>query len=707
MVKGMDISKRLSLLIGLVILIGFIVLSAVVLEKVKESSMAQAELIAEASSKSHANAIDGELREALATANGIYNAILFARETGTLNRDKVTDLLETSLLKMPNVLGVYTLWEPNAFDGQDANYVNTANHDATGRFIPYAVRINGKVTVTPLTDYEDPVLGEYYLSPKRTKKISLIDPLVFNVNGEELFLSSIIIPIIDKNGEFLGIVGADIALDPIQKRVVDATTMGGFGSVITAKGCIAAHGGNAGLISKNTIEIAEDKAAEKEVLSKIAQGKSFQTTGKCEDGKTLKFYTPVTMPGTDAHWSFVSEIPYKNIYAEYDRLLKTIIIVVFVAVVAVMLTMWFTIRRAIKPVSQAADIIGSFAGADFTGKIPERFLLRQDEVGSLMISMKLMSDNIGSIIKGLQHQSRAVNDSAYTISDLMSVMNDQIQDVSATTEELSASMQETAASAEEMNASASDIKRAIAVISNTAKEGMETSEAISKRALEMKENALSSRIAAKEHYTTANAKLRAALEDSKSVAEINKLSNAILAITAQTNLLALNASIEAARAGDAGRGFAVVADEIRKLAEESGRTVNEIQRITVDVLTSVDHLSESSESILDFVDRQVIADYDMHVTAGEQYSEDADYVHRLVSDFSSTADRLLSSIGTITQSIEEVTIAATEGAEGTSSIAEKSAIMVEKVSDLLQVTRSAHGTANALNELSTRFKVNE
>ena len=60
------------------------------------------------------------------------------------------------------------------------------------------------------------------------------------------------------------------------------------------------------------------------------------------------------------------------------------------------------------------------------------------------------------------------------------------------------------------------------------------------------------------------AKLNQAIEESKSVDQVNSLTDDILSISAQTNLLALNASIEAARAGEAGKGFAVVADEISK-----------------------------------------------------------------------------------------------------------------------------------------------
>ncbi len=103
-------------------------------------------------------------------------------------------------------------------------------------------------------------------------------------------------------------------------------------------------------------------------------------------------------------------------------------------------------------------------------------------------------------------------------------------------------------------------------------------------------------------YKTNEKELSEAIEKSKSVEKINVLSEAILKITEQTNLLALNAAIEAARAGEAGKGFSVVAEEIRKLAEESNNTANEIQEITKIVVNAVENLANNSNKILTFID---------------------------------------------------------------------------------------------------------
>lgn len=84
--------------------------------------------------------------------------------------------------------------------------------------------------------------------------------------------------------------------------------------------------------------------------------------------------------------------------------------------------------------------------------------------------------------------------------------------------------------------------------------------------------------------------MKIADDTGKSLHKTAEILNVITKVSGQTNLLGLNASIEAARAGESGRGFAVVAAEVRKLAEESNRSVTAIREVLRDFQSSVEQV---------------------------------------------------------------------------------------------------------------------
>ncbi|MEN9733400.1 MAG: hypothetical protein RLZ45_1395, partial [Verrucomicrobiota bacterium] len=158
-----------------------------------------------------------------------------------VDRTQVSGMLQNALAAEPELLALYTLWEPDAFDGRDADFVNKPGHDTTGRFIPYWNRGSGSLALEPLVDYEKPGPGDYYVIPRSTGRDSWIEPYIYPVAGKDVLMTSLVSPVV-VDGKFLGIFGLDFDLKTLTDKVGEIRPYGtGYGILMTDAGIVVAH----------------------------------------------------------------------------------------------------------------------------------------------------------------------------------------------------------------------------------------------------------------------------------------------------------------------------------------------------------------------------------------------------------------------------------------------------------------------------------
>lgn len=304
------------------------------------------------------------------------------------------------------------------------------------------------------------------------------------------------------------------------------------------------------------------------------------------------------------------------------------------------------------------------------------------EVAAVGNGINVFMDKLQDIFKVIVNNSTRMESVVGEVRDSVVTSNGSVSDLSALTEELSATMEEMSANASLINTNTESVKQEVDQIAERTSE-------INAYTREMKEHADSMEASARENMESTGAKvneiltvLNQAIEDSKSVNQVNSLTDDILNIASQTNLLALNASIEAARAGEAGRGFSVVATEISQLAAASQEAANRIQQINRVVTEAVGNLTEHSNGLVQYMNDSILPEFEAFVDAGSAYREKATHIETSMGDFTEKTEVLKKTMAEIADSINTIAHAIEEGVKGVSSAADSTQVLVDDMEDI-------------------------
>lgn len=304
------------------------------------------------------------------------------------------------------------------------------------------------------------------------------------------------------------------------------------------------------------------------------------------------------------------------------------------------------------------------------------------EVAAVGNGINVFMDKLQDIFKVIVNNSTRMESVVGEVRDSVVTSNGSVSDLSALTEELSATMEEMSANASLINTNTESVKQEVDQIAERTSE-------INAYTREMKEHADSMEASARENMESTGAKvneiltvLNQAIEDSKSVNQVNSLTDDILNIASQTNLLALNASIEAARAGEAGRGFSVVATEISQLAAASQEAANRIQQINRVVTEAVGNLTEHSNGLVQYMNDSILPEFEAFVDAGSAYREKATHIETSMGDFTEKTEVLKKTMAEIADSINTIAHAIEEGVKGVSSAADSTQVLVGDMEDI-------------------------
>lgn len=557
-------------------------------------------------------------------------------------------------------------------NAKDVAFEQTYVGTETGEFMNYPTSFQNP------PDYDPRERPWYQQAMEEKGEIIVTDPYVSASSNQ------VVVTIAKAAADNNGVVAVNLELGSLTD-IINSVTIGKNGYLFLLDG-------DHKYISHPDMEAGTE--ASEAFFDKLYESETGQFNYSFEgDQKQLAFDTSEITGWKIAGTMFDSEIA-ENV----SPILNTTVFVIIIALILGTVLIVFIIRSISKPINHLADASNTMSQGDLSVSVN---LDRKDEIGTLALSFNKMRENLNGIIQQVRDKSNHLASSAEEL-------NASTDQNTSATEQISASMQEAAEGmnslntsithssklAQEMTESIYNIESSSNQVSDTATDAM--------TAVKEGNTALSTTIDQMEYIKKNTYELSNNIQGlGNQSAQISNIIDVITDISEQTNLLALNATIEAARAGEHGKGFAVVADEVRKLAEKSSdsaeqikdminaiqnettNTVNAMKAATDEVekgISIANNADKSFTNITGYVDS--ITNQIMQVNAGIQE------IAATTKHFTNTFEEVYSIGDAVSQETENVSASTQQQLASMEEIANSASDLTSVAEDLQQLVEN-------------------
>jgi methyl-accepting chemotaxis protein len=392
--------------------------------------------------------------------------------------------------------------------------------------------------------------------------------------------------------------------------------------------------------------------------------------------------------------------------AEYTQaaqpILHRTVIVVITAIVLFSFVIWFILRSILIPMRELQRGTETIKAGDLTGRIR---IKRKDEFGALGDAFNAMAESLYSLVREMSETSGQLAASSQEMTAITEQTAETVQHVTESLMQVSEAAETQTRATEETSRAVEEMSSGIQKIAAAAGEIVESAERTD-RDVQAGSGTIQEVIAQMANI------LQSVNESSGIISSLSQLSfqiremnTAIADIAGQTNLLALNAAIEAARAGEQGRGFDVVSGEIRKLADQSKRTADEIHSV-------ISQMAEMIDTVTRVMNEKVAAEVDKGMAVSEKAGEAFAQIERStaniveqIHDISAIAEQMSATSEQVAASVEEIASMAQMSAGNVQSVSAASEEQLASMQEISSSSAALSALAEQMQRMVERFKL--